>query len=43
MSKENYPSVFSRQMEAIMFMSFATRPVLKIEDSPVLAGEYLVT
>ena len=38
MSKDKYPSIFSRQMEAIVFIIlqifFATRAVLKI-------GEYL--
>ena len=33
MSKDKYPSTFSRQMEAIVFMFFATQAVLKI-------GEY---
>ena len=51
MSKDKYPSIFSCQMEAIVFIIlqifFATRAVLKIGNiigySPVLAGEYLVT
>ena len=40
MSKDKHPSIFSRQMEAIVFMIlqifFATRAVLKL-------GEYSVT
>ena len=48
MSKEKYPSIFSPQMEAIVFIIlqifFATRAVLKIGDIPqFLAGKYLVT
>ena len=51
MSKDKYPSIFSPQMEAIVFsvlqIVFATRAVLKIGEysriSPVLAGEYSVT
>ena len=47
MSKDKYLSIFSPQMEAIVFTSiilqifFATHKVLKIAKySPVLAGEY---
>ena len=51
MSKDKYPSVFSPQMEAIVFIIleifFATRAVLKIGEflgySPVLAGKYSPT
>ena len=51
MSEDKYPSVFSRQMEAIVFIIlhifFATRAVLKLRNilgySPVLPGEYSVT
>jgi len=51
MSKDKYPSIFSPQMEAIVFITlqifFATRAVLKIGNilgySPVLAGEYWPT
>ena len=47
MSKDKYPSIFSPQMETIVFIIlqifFATRAVLKIgEYSPVFAGEYSV-
>ena len=38
MSKHKYPSIFSRQIEAIVFIilqiSFATRAVLKIGEYP---------
>ena len=38
MSKDKYPSIFLRQMEAIVFIIlqifFATRAVLKIEEYP---------
>ena len=51
MSKDKYPSIFSPQMEPIVFIMlqifFATRAVLKIGKYlgyfPVLAGEYSVT
>ena len=51
MSKDKYPSIFSPQMEAIVFIIlqifFATRAVFKVGEypriSPVLAGEYSVT
>ena len=51
MSKEKYPSIFSRQVEAIVFIIlqifFATRAVLKSGNilgySAVLAGKYSVT
>ena len=51
MSKDKYPSIFSRQMETIVFiilqMFFATCSVLKVGDilgyPPVLAGGYSVT
>ena len=50
MSKDKYPSIFSRQMEAIVFINFqiffVTRAVLKLGNSrifPWLAGEYSVT
>ena len=54
MSKDKYPSIFSRQMEAIGFIMlmkyfFVTRAVLKIEkysrifSDSVLVGEYKVT
>ena len=51
MSKEKYPSIFSRQMEAIVFIILqifiATRAVLKLGNIlgifPVLAREYSVT
>ena len=48
MSKDKYPNIFSRQMEAIVFIIlqifFATRAVLKIGVYPlVLAGGYSVT
>ena len=46
MSKDKYPSIFLRQMEAIVFIIlqifFATRAVLKIGEY-FLAGEYSVT
>ena len=47
MSQDKYPSLFSRQMEAIVFiirrMLIATRAVYKIEEyTPVLAREYSV-
>ena len=51
MFKDKYPSIFSPQMEAIVFIILqiflATRVVLKTGNvlgySPVLAGEYSVT
>jgi len=51
MSKDECPSIFSRKMEAIVFIIlqtfFATRAVLKIweyhSDIPVLAEKYSVT
>ena len=51
MSADKYPSVFSPQMEAIVFIIlqifYATRAVLGLEDlhgyPPVLAGGYSVT
>ena len=51
MSKDKYASIFSRHMEAIVFIIlqifFAKRAVLKIGEypriSPVSAGEYSVT
>ena len=48
MSKDNYSSIFSPQMEVIVFIIlqifYATRAVLKIGGySPVLAGEYSPT
>ena len=50
MSKDKYPSIFSPQMEAIVFIIlqifYATRGVLKIDIlgySPVFAGEYSPT
>ena len=49
MSKDKYPSIFSPQMEAIVFIIlqifYATRAVLKIEEysRPVLAGKYSPT
>ena len=51
MSKDKYPSIFSRQMEAIVFIIhqifYATRAVLKIGEYPrifpVLSGEYSLT
>jgi len=51
MSKDKYPSIFSHQMEAIVFItlqiSFATRAVLKIGEYsgifPSFSWEYLVT
>ena len=50
-SKDKYLSIFSRQMEAIVFIIlqifFATHDVFKIGEYswifPVLAGEYSVT
>ena len=46
-SKDKYPSVYSRQMEAIVFIIlqifFATRAVLKTGHSLVLAGACSVT
>ena len=51
MSKDKYPSIFSPQMETIVFIIlqifYATLPVLKIggysrRDPPVLAGGYSV-
>ena len=51
MSKDKYPSIFSRQMEATVFIIlqifFATRAVLKLGDilgyPPVVARGYSVT
>ena len=51
MSKDKYPSIFSPQMEAIVFIIlqifYATRAVWKIGEylgySPVVAGEYSPT
>ena len=51
MSKDKYPSLFSPQMETIMFIIvqifYATRAVLKIGGysryHPVLAGGYSIT
>jgi len=52
MSKDKYPSIFSPQIQAIVFIVlqifFVTRAVLKIGEynlgySPVLAGEYSPT
>jgi len=49
MSKDKYPSIFSPQMEAIVFIVlqifYETRAVLKIEEysRPLLAGEYSPT
>ena len=51
MSKDKYPSIFSPQMEAIVFIIlqifYATRAVSKIGNilgySPVSAGEYSPT
>ena len=51
MSKDKYPSMFSPQMEAIVFIIFqiflTTRAVLKIGEYigyfPILAAEYSVT
>ena len=48
MSKDKYPSIFSPQMKAIVFIIlqifYATRAVLKLGNirgySPVLAGEF---
>ena len=50
MSKDKYPSIFLRQMEAIVFIIlqtfYATHAVLKIGGysriSPVLAGGYSI-
>ena len=46
-SKDKYPNIFMPQMEAIVFIIlqifFATRAVLKIGESPVLAEEYHTT
>ena len=54
MSKDKYPSIFSPQMETIVFtilqISFATRAIFKIGEyigflgySPGLAGENSIT
>ena len=47
MSKDKFPSIFSRQMEAIWFIIlqtfFATRAIIVLRYSLVLAGEYYVT
>ena len=47
MSKDKYPSIFSPQMKAIVFVIFQTRAVLKLGNILgyflVLAGEYSPT
>ena len=44
MSKDKYPSIFSRQMKAIVFITlqifFATRAVLKIGEYPRIFSSF---